>query len=55
MFALFAGDRYYPSGGWNDLICVYDSLDDAKAAFARGRYDWGHVVDLRTLDQVDLY
>lgn len=58
MFALFAGYRYYPSGGWNDLVGVYDSLEEAEAAFGRGVedfvYDWGHVVDLRTLDRVTL-
>ena len=64
MFALFAGDRYYPGGGWNDYVGTYPSLDDAYAAYIQGpknedepdedgyvatyKYGWGHVVNVVT-------
>lgn len=51
-FALFICDRYYPSGGWLDLIDCYDTLDAAKIAAEdkkNSKYasvaDW-HIVDL---------
>lgn len=28
---LFAGRSYYPSGGWDDFVAEYDSLDSVKA------------------------
>lgn len=57
MFALFAGDVYYPQGGWSDLVGLFDSLEAAQAAFEAGdpdgygegeprAYEWGQVVDL---------
>lgn len=52
MLALFAGDSYYPSGGWGDFQGMFDSLEDAAAAYDQGRYDWGHVIDLRTQTEV---
>lgn len=50
MFALFAGEAYYPFGGWEDFHGVYDSLEAAREA-ARG-YDWAHVVDLAARELV---
>ena len=55
MFALFAGDSYYPSGGWDDFRGMFDSLEDAAAAYNQGRYDWGHVVDLRIQKEVHIF
>ena len=51
MFALFAGYNYYPSGGWDDLIAAYPTLEGAQharnARKARSRkYDWFYIVDL---------
>ena len=59
MFALFAGDTYYPGGGWYDLVGTYDSLAAAQSAAAHGwpdryeenavnPYDWYHIIDLTT-------
>lgn len=28
---LFAGDGYYPAGGWDDYVGTFDTIDDAKA------------------------
>ena len=54
-FALFAGDEYYPSGGMDDLVGRFDSVEEAvdfactheDPATGYG-YDWYQVVDLTT-------
>lgn len=50
MFALFAGDQYYPRGGWEDCQGVFATQEAAEARFHQGQhyddFDWGHVVDL---------
>ena len=57
-FALFAGEDYYPSGGMDDLVGRFDSVEEALVvAFtyedenSRG-YDWHQVVDLTTFTVV---
>ena len=51
-FALFAGQNYYPGGGWEDFVGMYESLEEAREAFYKSGkdsvipYEWGHVVDL---------
>jgi hypothetical protein len=47
-YLLFAGDNYYPSGGWDDFAGEFDSADDAIAAFSQKTHDWGHVVSRAT-------
>jgi hypothetical protein len=59
MYALFAGDVFYPQGGWRDLQGVYQTLTQAQEALARiqsepdehsdvpDAFEWAHVVDLR--------
>ena len=53
-YLLFAGDQYYPRGGWSDFRDSFDSLEEA---FIHGRqkdisgskwFDWCHVVDTET-------
>ena len=51
-YLLFAGYKYYPSGGWEDFI---ESFDDIQIAILRGQKlllmedctekDWWRVVD----------
>ena len=52
MYALFAGDFYYPCGGWNDYVGTYGSYAEAQAVAIKGdtagEYDWWHVVNLDT-------
>ena len=65
MFALFAGDTYYPSGGWKDLVGVFSTVEAAKATVAKNHdqlvdmcgsgYDWYHIVDLTTSEIVVEY
>ena len=48
-YALFAGDTYYPAGGWGDFEGSFDTPEQAKqAAEALGHGDWWHVIDLQT-------
>ena len=45
-FLLFAGDQYYPNGGWGDFEGSFDSIDEAKVAEkALPGHDWFQVVD----------
>ena len=32
-FLLFAGENYYPLGGAEDLICGYDTIEQAMDAY----------------------
>ena len=49
-YLLFAGDIYYPSGGWDDFKDSFDGVAEAIAALGAGdrRYAWFHVVDSQT-------
>lgn len=51
-FAVFAGDNYYPWGGFSDLVGTFDDKDEAiaeaKKAEARIHDEWSHVIDLQT-------
>lgn len=42
MYLLFAGDSYYPEGGWFDFRGTFPSREAAAAAAEE--YDWYHVV-----------
>lgn len=63
MFALFAGEVYYPQGGWEDLVGVFGSLQEALDRCEQGPldedgeegefgFDWAHVVDLSSREVV---
>ena len=47
---LFAGNLYYPSGGWHDFITAVPSPDDAPVHLKDLQWDpsgsWAHVVSL---------
>lgn len=54
-YLLFGIVGYYPQGGWDDLLGMYDTLDEAKAAIEedkeKGLYqscDWYQIVDSHT-------
>ena len=45
-YLLFAGSRYYPSGGASDCKGVYDTKEDAIESVAKGLgwgCDWAHI------------
>lgn len=50
-YLLFAGDTYYPSGGWDDFVGAFDSIDAAKAG-VDPKCGWAQVVDMNTLNEV---
>jgi hypothetical protein len=45
-FVIFAGDQYYPDGGWSDYRSSYATLDEARHAITPR--DWWQIVDLET-------
>ena len=54
-FLVFAGDSYYPDGGWDDLIETTNSFEEALEiveVFGSSKsiytYWWAHVVDSET-------
>lgn len=56
-YLAFAGDWYYPLGGWEDFVGSFGSIIDAKeAALDYGPFpdepDWAHVVDVETGEKV---
>lgn len=53
-FALFEGEDYYPSGGWGDMVGLFDTAEEAMAESGKINVyrDWGHVVDLLTGEEV---
>jgi len=55
---LFGGQQYYASGGMNDLVGIYPTLDAAKAAAAEamqsGQIEWWHIVAARSAGVVVL-
>ena len=34
-YLLFASDSYYPAGGWDDAIGVFETVSGARKAFSR--------------------
>lgn len=58
-YILFAGDYYYPSGGWDDyaasdddletLKATADSLVDSNATYGSA---WAHVIEAETMTKV---
>lgn len=48
-YALFYGVDYYPSAGWGDFRCAFDTLDEAKSAAPEidpYDVDWWQIVDM---------
>lgn len=37
-FLLFAGDIYYPVGGWNDFVGAFDSAEEAVNSLKNPKY-----------------
>lgn len=51
-FLLFAGDTYYPVGGWRDFKSDHDTLDEARSAAAALNADWYDIIDVQTMKVV---
>lgn len=59
-YLLFAGDTYYPRGGFRDLRGDYDTLEEARTAAEAGEpmiaesgFDWWHIFDTETKQVID--
>jgi hypothetical protein len=55
---LFAGEYYYPGGGAEDFVGIYESIEEAKAVYdASANADrWGQIADhatMRVLEETD--
>lgn len=51
-YLVFSGDTYYPAGGWNDFRGDFDTEEAALAAVDRKRFDWWHVIDATTGQEI---
>lgn len=49
MYLLFAGDIYYPEGGWADFINYFNTPEDAAAHVDITSPDWWQIVNADTL------
>lgn len=55
-YLLFAGDCYYPCGGWSDFRGSFDNLDEARELAMKDHdpgWDWFHIVDTQTMRRYD--
>ena len=62
-FILFAEREDYPSGGMDDLIGFFPTVEDARARYHAPRYgawdesgssfEWGQIVDRETMKIVE--
>lgn len=43
-YLLFAGDKFYPAGGWKDFKGSYSSVADALVAALDFSPEWGQIV-----------
>ena len=56
MFLVFAGEEYYPGGGWNDFQGTAESVDAARSvveANTDSNDSWYHIVDGSSLKIVE--
>ena len=55
LYILFAGDQYYPSGGWFDLHSTHATIKEALTEAANcGGFDWWHIVNAETLEMIEM-
>jgi hypothetical protein len=48
-YLLFAGDNYYPLGGWNDFVQSFgDESEAIDFAVCTDQWDWWEVIDSET-------
>lgn len=46
-YLLFAGDIYYPGGGWSDFVGSFETIEDAREHLPEF-YDWHQIIDTET-------
>lgn len=47
-YLVFAGDTYYPAGGWGDYHSSHETMLEAQEVAKQANCDWWHVVDTET-------
>jgi hypothetical protein len=54
-FLVFAGESYYPAGGFKDYASAHETFAEAQAARQQchSRYGWSHIVDLQKLQIIE--
>ena len=47
-YMVFQGDRFYPSGGWEDYQCSFDNIEKCKNYIKMGDSytQWAHIVHM---------
>jgi hypothetical protein len=49
-YLLFAGENYYPKGGWEDFVKDFNTVEEALEYMAHYKPDdWFHIVDRKTM------
>jgi len=55
-YLLFAGEQYYPGGGWEDYKGTFATLEEAQEAESKESaacgYGWSHIVDTNTMEML---
>ncbi len=51
-YLVFAGDHYYPAGGFYDFIGDFSDVEEAKKIAKLKSYDWAHIIDSQTKEEV---
>lgn len=51
-YLVFAGDVYYPGGGWSDFKGSFDELEEALVFISGLECEWWDIVDRETLEIV---
>ena len=44
-FLVFAGDFYYPGGGWDDFRGDFETLEEAELKVKQLERDWAQIID----------
>lgn len=47
-YLVFAGDKWYPSGGWDDFKGDFNTIEEGKESLISIGPDWWHIVDSNT-------
>lgn len=52
-FLVFSGYFHDTTGGWNDYVGTFETVDEARAAAKNANDQWWHIVDTQTLSVVE--
>ena len=57
-YIAFAGDIYYPSGGMDDIVGFFDTVEEARAAIngkqqPGDRWGWSQILDCETQEEAE--